>query len=227
MLKFIEMILVVIILSKSLQTSLAQKQTFIVHMAGSEMPPEFLHQAHWYDSALKSASESAEMIYVYKTAAHGFSAKLTQQEALFLKTLPGVVSVQPERKCQLHTTRTPSFLGLVDYFLPGSAAESDVIIGVVDTGVWPEMKSFDDRGLGPIPTTWKGTCETGTNFTASNCNRKLIGARYFSKGYEASQGPVNETLESKSPRDDDGHGTHTASTAGGVLAILVLIQTIN
>ncbi|CAH9111370.1 unnamed protein product [Cuscuta europaea] len=215
MLKFIEMILVVIILSKLLQTPLARNQTFIVHMAGSEMPPEFLHHAHWYDSALKSVSESAEMIYVYKSAAHGFSAKLTEQEALFLETLPGVVSVQRERKYQLHTTRTPSFLGLVDYLLPGSAAESDVVIGVIDTGVWPEMKSFDDRGLGPVPSTWKGTCETGTNFNATNCNRKLIGARYFSKGYEASQGPVNETLESKSPRDDDGHGTHTASTAAG------------
>ncbi|CAH9138496.1 unnamed protein product [Cuscuta epithymum] len=215
MLKFVEMTLIVTMLSKLLQASLAGKQSFIVHMAEPEMPSEFLHQAHWYDSALKSVSESAELIYVYTTAAHGFSAKLTQQEALFLETLPGVVSVQPERKYQLHTTRTPSFLGLVDYLLPGSAAESDVVIGVVDTGVWPEIKSFDDRGLGPIPSKWKGTCETGTNFTASNCNRKLIGARFFSKGYEASQGPVNETLASKSPRDDEGHGTHTISTAGG------------
>ncbi|KAJ6930229.1 hypothetical protein NC652_013922 [Populus alba x Populus x berolinensis] len=107
-----------------------------------------------------------------------------------------------ELRYELHTTRTPEFLGLDKSadLLPQSDSVSEVIIGVLDTGVWPESKSFLDTGFGPVPSSWKGECESGTNFTTKNCNRKLIGARFF---------------ESKSPRDDDGHGTHTSSTAGG------------
>ncbi|KAF8377690.1 hypothetical protein HHK36_031074 [Tetracentron sinense] len=44
---------------------------------------------------------------------------------------------------------------------------------------------------------------------------KLIGARYYLKGYEAYYGPLNNTEDYRSPRDHDGHGTHTTSTVGG------------
>ncbi|KAL0875593.1 hypothetical protein Bca101_025298 [Brassica carinata] len=77
------------------------------------------------------------------------------------------------------------------------AVESDTIIGVIDTGVWPESESFSDKGFGPPPKKWKGVCSGGKNFT---CNNKLIGARdYIGEG----------------TRDLDGHGSHTASTAAG------------
>ncbi|XP_059623979.1 subtilisin-like protease SBT1.7 [Cornus florida] len=194
-----------------------QKSTYIVHMAKSQMPTTFDDHTHWYDSSLKSVSDSAEMLYTYNNVVHGFSTRLTEEEVQSLQNQPGIVSVLPELKYELHTTRTPEFLGLdksADLF-PESAILSEVIVGVLDTGVWPESKSFDDTGLGPIPSSWKGQCEEGTNFTLSNCNRKLIGARYFSKGYEATLGPIDESKESKSPRDDDGHGTHTSTTAAG------------
>ncbi|XP_052196714.1 subtilisin-like protease SBT1.7 [Diospyros lotus] len=194
-----------------------EKKTYIVHMARSQMPKSFDEHTHWYESSLKSVSDSASMLYTYSNVAHGFSTRLTADEARSLENLPGILSVLPEVKYELHTTRTPEFLGLVrnpDLF-PQSGSVSEVVIGVLDTGVWPESKSFDDTGLGPIPGSWRGECESGTNFTSSNCNRKLIGARYFSRGYEATLGPIDESKESKSPRDDDGHGTHTVSTAAG------------
>ncbi|CAN4091561.1 unnamed protein product [Withania somnifera] len=186
-------------------------------MEKSQMPESFEEHTHWYESSLKSVSDSAEMLYVYYNVVHGFSVSLTAEEAESLQKQPGILSVLPEMKYELHTTRTPSFLGLdrsADFF-PESNAISDVIIGVLDTGVWAESRSFDDSGFGPIPASWKGECESGTNFSSKNCNRKLIGARYFTKGYESTLGPIDETKESKSPRDDDGHGTHTASTAAG------------
>ncbi|CAL5326170.1 unnamed protein product [Camellia sinensis] len=198
-----------------------QKRTYIVHMAKSQMPASFAEHTHWYDSSLKSVSDSAEMLYTYNTVVHGFSTRLTVEESQSLESQPGILSVFPETKYDLHTTRTPRFLGLdkTPNLFPVSESLTEIIVGVLDTGVWPEIKSFDDTGLGPVPSKWKGTCESGTNFTASNCNRKLIGARFFSKGYEAAVGPIDISHESKSPRDDDGHGTHTSSTAAGSVVV--------
>nr|GEW70143.1 subtilisin-like protease SBT5.3 [Tanacetum cinerariifolium] len=47
--------------------------------------------------------------------------------------------------------------------------------------------------------------------------RKIIGARYYSKGFEAINGPLENTNLTffRSPRDSDGHGTHTSSTIAG------------
>ncbi|CAK9169656.1 unnamed protein product, partial [Ilex paraguariensis] len=89
-----------------------QKKTYIVHIAKSEMPASFDDHTHWYESSLKSVSDSAEMLYTYNNVVHGFSTRLTDQEAESLVDQPGILSVLPEMKYELHTTRTPSFLGL-------------------------------------------------------------------------------------------------------------------
>ncbi|KAK4262369.1 hypothetical protein QN277_027938 [Acacia crassicarpa] len=194
-----------------------QRSTYIVHVDKSEMPKTFEHHSTWYESSLRSVSPSATILYIYDTAIHGFSTRLTPNEARSLESLNGILAMSPEKRYELHTTRSPEFLGIdkIVNLLPESKLDGEVIIGFIDSGVWPESKSFDDTGFGPIPGGWKGQCETGTNFTTLNCNKKLIGARYFAKGYEANIGPINETLECKSPRDDNGHGTHTATTAAG------------
>ncbi|GKV04488.1 hypothetical protein SLEP1_g16643 [Rubroshorea leprosula] len=151
----------------------------------------FTDHLQWYDSLLKSVSDSASMLYIYSNVIHGYSARLTAKEAEALEEQPGILSVIPK-------------------------LASDVIVGVLDSGVWPELKSFNDEGLGPVPEKWKGECEVGKTFKSSSCNKKLIGARYFSKGYEGAVKPINETVESKSPRDDYGHGTHTSTMAAGL-----------
>ncbi|PKI42616.1 hypothetical protein CRG98_036998 [Punica granatum] len=201
---------------------LPKKQTYIIHMDKSQMPTDFTDHMEWYGSSLRLVSDAADVLYSYDTVLHGFSTRLSPEESRSLEQLPGILSVTPEVKYELHTTRSPEFLGLEgdnssspQAVFPASGSGSEVIVGVLDTGVWPELKSFDDSGLGPIPSRWKGACEEGNNFNSNSCNRKLVGARYFSKGYEAAMGPINESMESKSPRDDDGHGTHTSTTAAG------------
>ncbi|CAN4100063.1 unnamed protein product [Withania somnifera] len=177
-------------------------ETFIIHVAKSDKPRVFSTHHHWYSSILRSVSPS-KILYIYERAAVGFSARLTAGQADQLRRVPGVISVLPDQVNYLHTTHTPTFLGLADSF-----------------GLWPNSDYADDvivGGLSPVPSSWKGKCETGPGFPESSCNRKIIGARIFYKGYEASHGPMDESKESKSPRDTEGHGTHTASTAAGSL----------
>ena len=92
-----------------------------------------------------------------------------------------------------------------------------VIVGILDTGIWPESESFKDEGMSPVPQRWKGTCENGTAFSPSACNRKLIGARSFSKGLQAGGIEISKEHDFNSARDYKGQGTHTASIAVGNL----------
>ena len=206
--------------------------TYIVHVRKSfaHGSMDTLETAHSRYTQLLQSIKPSEWnggsakapLHVYSSVCHGFSASLTSQEAEALRKLDGVLGVYPDTIRSLHTTRTPDFLKLnsLKGLLPAGHFGDDVIVGVLDTGVWPERESFSDEGLGSVPARWKGICQAGEDFKASNCNRKLIGARYFVAGYEAwllntTGKPFNETLESKSPRDTDGHGTHTSSTAAG------------
>ncbi|XP_058778041.1 subtilisin-like protease SBT1.7 isoform X2 [Vicia villosa] len=197
-----------------------EKANYIVHMAKSEMPSIFTHHSHWFQSTLRSVSPSAQILYSYDTAVHGFFTSLTAKEVQLLSNQTGILKISSDKKYQLFTTRSPQFLGLerIHATFPALSNRSmeEIIVGVIDTGVWPESKSFDDTGYGAIPSTWKGFCETSIDFPISSCNKKLIGARFYLKGFEADVGrPINETKETRSPRDNHGHGTHTASTAVG------------
>ncbi|XP_042398938.1 subtilisin-like protease SBT3.9 [Zingiber officinale] len=170
-------------------------------------------------SSLLGSKEDAlrSIVYSYRHGFSGFAAMLTDSQAQQMRELPEVISIKVSSSVELHTTRSWDYLGLsYDQHQPmgllqrGTFGE-DIIIGVVDSGIWPESKSFNDYGYGPIPSRWKGTCETGQNFTMNNCNRKIIGARWYARGVNASY--LN--VDYKSPRDYSGHGTHTASTAAG------------
>ncbi len=63
------------------------------------------------------------------------------------------------------------------------------------------------------PENWNGSCQPGDQFEPESCNNKLIGARWFVSGADAT-GPIDDG-EIRSARDVDGHGTHTATTAAG------------
>ncbi|KAK8642683.1 hypothetical protein V6N13_012020 [Hibiscus sabdariffa] len=120
------------------------KRTYIVHMDKSNMPESFTHHSLWYDSSLKSVSDSASVLYRYENVVHGYSTMLTAEEADSLGKQPGILSVLPEVVYELHTTRTPEFLGLgkSTAFFPTSDSMGEVILGILDTGVWPELKAW-------------------------------------------------------------------------------------
>ncbi|XP_004228919.2 CO(2)-response secreted protease-like [Solanum lycopersicum] len=168
-------------------------------------------------SSLTTRRKNA-VVHSYKHSFSGFAARLSDDEAQSIAQHPGVVSVFPDPVFQLHTTRSWDFLrdqyNLLHNFPDSSHSNStskgaDTIIGIFDTGIWPESESFNDKGIGPVPSRWKGTCTRGYDFKSSSCNRKLIGARFYDEPGE-SKTPFVGT-----PRDHDGHGTHVAAIAAG------------
>ncbi|KAJ8470636.1 hypothetical protein OPV22_024979 [Ensete ventricosum] len=180
-----------------------------------------LHHATLSTVLGSKQSATSSILYSYKHGFSGFAAVLTESEAARVADLPGVAHVVPNRILDLHTTRSWDFLHLKSNpshgLLEMSRSGDGSIIGVLDTGIWPESESFTDRDMGEIPSRWRGFCQKGEKFHVSDCNRKIIGARWYIKGYEAEFGKLNtsDILEFLSARDAVGHGTHTSSTAAG------------
>ncbi|KAK4759574.1 hypothetical protein SAY87_022705 [Trapa incisa] len=150
----------------------------------------------------------SSIIHSYQKSFNGFAAKLLPHEVQILSEDKRVVSVFPNKRRSLHTTRSWDFLGLT---LPlqnkNLQMQNNMIIGLLDTGIYMGAPSFSDQGYGPAPAKWKGKCRAAFNFTG--CNNKVIGAKFFNLD-DMDDG------EEMSPIDEDGHGTHTSSTAAGV-----------
>lgn len=229
---FLLCIIFLLLCSSSISSKILQKQTYIVQLhPNTETAKTFTSKFDWHLSFLQETvlgveeeeeEPSSRLLYSYGSAMEGFAAQLTESEAEMLRYSPEVVAVRPDHVLQVQTTYSYKFLGLDGFGNSGVWSKSrfgqGTIIGVLDTGVWPESPSFDDTGMPSIPRKWKGICQEGENFSTSSCNRKLIGARFFIRGHRVANSPEespNMPREYISARDSTGHGTHTASTVGG------------
>ncbi|KAL7132909.1 hypothetical protein ABFS83_12G106700 [Erythranthe nasuta] len=194
----------VLISSFSLQVLAADedRKVYIVYMG--HLPAEATQSLPSYhfnmlNDVVDSRFVTKSLVRSYTRSFNGFAAYLTPQEKEKLAGHEQVVSIFPSTTFHTQTTRSWDYMGLAPNAKRNPTMESDTIIGVIDTGIWPESESFNDKGFGPPPKKWKGACKGGYNFT---CNNKLIGARYYKD--------TDETA-----RDTEGHGSHTASTAAG------------
>lgn len=180
----------------------------------------------------------------YSVALNGFSADLSGSQAQELAAAPGVLAVSPDvlhkpldDRSSTDFLRLSGKTGLWSELGGTKVAGEGVVVGVIDTGVWPESDSFTGKKLPNKPprkpaayqpyrsgsqivmhksdgTTFTGTCQTGDKFFAEDCNSKLISARYFGETWLGSV-PPEARADYVSPRDGNGHGTHTASTSAG------------
>ncbi|PON49813.1 Subtilase [Parasponia andersonii] len=187
------------------------RKSYIVYMGHNDDQSQPSTSSPLHMSMLQKVVGSnvapGSLVRSYKRSFNGFVARLTDKEAQQMARTEGVVSVFPSRKQKPDTTKSWDFIGFPQQ-VKRSPLESDVIVGVLDSGIWPESHSFDDKGFGPPPAKWKGSCQVSANFT---CNNKIIGAKYYRSDGSFQEGDL------RSPRDTDGHGTHTASTAVGGL----------
>ncbi|PIA56499.1 hypothetical protein AQUCO_00700679v1 [Aquilegia coerulea] len=161
-----------------------KRGSYLVHMDKAAIPAPFSTHHSWYTSTLASLStedgNAPVHLYTYKHVMNGFSAVLSKSHLDELANLPGHIATYPETFGQFHTTHTPTFLGLNKHagLWPAGNFGADMIIGIIDTGVWPESESFNDH--------------------VKQLNLTITLPRDYD-----------------SPRDYEGHGTHTSSTAAG------------
>lgn len=174
----------------------------------------------------------------YTISANGFVADLSAKQATELATDRRVLTVEKDSLVYADTWNTPDFLGLtgrkgVWKQVGGQSKAGDgVVVGVVDSGIWPESRSFRGSPLTATPQgrwgvkisgsvtsmrksdgrLFRGQCQAGEEFAVTDCNTKLISARSYVQGYGAARTVEADYL---SPRDGNGHGSHTASTAAG------------
>ncbi len=150
----------------------------------------------------------------YDAVLNGIAVELTGAEVEEVAKLPEVVFIQRNGVEYPQTDAGPEWIGAPAIWegtatggVPGTRGEG-VIVGVLDTGINHDHPSFADIGgdgydhTNPFGSgTYVGYCEANPTY----CNDKLIGAWDIEP---------NGSIGS-SPEDDNGHGSHTASTAAG------------
>ena len=204
------------------------------------------------------ATVSAAPVFAdYSVVINGFAAMLTDSEVLTLKMNAAVADVQADEPRHVDTVSTSEFLGLTatgglwSQYAGGSLVKGEnLVVGIVDGGIWPENPAFADRvdangkptfdPAGSLaytgkPASFTGTCAAGEGFDpAKHCNNKLIGAQFFNAGF-LSGGRVMNWTDYASARDSNigsngtssghgGHGDHTASTAAGNAGVDISIK---
>ena len=189
-----------------------------------------------------AASVGADIDQSYTMALNGFSANLSSEQAAKLASSRDVLAITPDELKHITATPSTEFLGLAGengvWASVGGPeqAGAGVVVGILDTGIAPENPAFAGDPLGTAAgdepylsaentisyvkgdgATFTGTCQTGVQFTVDDCNTKIVGARYFVTGFGVGNlgGASTGTGEFVSPRDGDGHGSHTGSTAVG------------
>lgn len=176
-------------------------------------------QQHYRQMIEAQVGHPVTVIYHYDIVFNGMALLLTKEEAAQVAGIDGVINVQKDHLRRplatagdaLPQDTIPAFLQAPTVW---SRTKGDgVIIGVIDSGIWPEHPSFADDGSYPPPAHWHGECTSPLdNSEPYTCNNKLIGVQYFLTAY-ATIGGYDGLYYSG--RDDSGHGTHTASTAAG------------
>ena len=179
---------------------------------------------------VRSVIPQARVADYYRVVYGGVAMLVPPDRIPDLARMPGVVGVHRDTLAHPDTDHSPTFIGAPSLWQQiGSPASNpqNEIVAVLDTGIWPEHPSFspsDATGIPfpapPPPLSGSRLCQfsTGANpGPAFGCNNKLIAAQRFMDTYDALVGLLPG--EYTSARDDDGHGTHTSSTAAGDVGV--------
>ncbi|WP_369372045.1 S8 family serine peptidase [Promicromonospora sp. Populi] len=168
----------------------------------------------------RTVGHDVEVPFTYQYAVNGLSAVLTPEEAAEIAQDPAVAHIALDKEHVLHTDAGPVWSNadalwnaVEELGLPEDYQGEGVVIGTIDTGIHPSSPSFAETGddgythTNPLGAgNYLGVCDPANTDQYDPdfpCNGKLIGAYGFL------------TAEDRSALDENGHGSHTASTSGG------------
>ncbi len=189
-----------------------------------------------FDEDTLVAASGGQIVHRYDKVFRGVSMVVAGSKVASVASLDGVTGVYLDERRQVNTEVSNEFIGSPTAWAQLGGQENageGIVVGVLDTGIWPEHPSFSDpdpsgKAYAPPPVVPgsngfasgepRSTCDFGDtaynpNDVPFTCNSKLIGAYDFHDTYKVLVGLLPGEFDSA--RDADGHGTHTASTAAG------------
>ncbi|MCX7552608.1 S8 family serine peptidase [Marinicella sp. S1101] len=186
-------------------------------------------QTNFLSGLSSNFGRSVDALFSYKFAVNGVALYLTPEEASQVSNMTDVKHIELDREHYLDTDAGPTLIGannVWDGAAPstGTAFGEGVVLGIIDSGANFDHPSFADIGgdgydhTNPLGAgNYLGVCDP-TNVDQFNadytCNDKLIGGYDF-----VDNAAPEDAFEVPGPEDENGHGTHTASTAGGNLVL--------
>ena len=161
-------------------------------------------------------------------AVNGIVVHVSREEAELFREMSEVLLVEEYREIPMDTDTGPALIGAPAVWTgtnPGAPAQyrgEAMVLGIIDSGINFGSPSF--AATGPVDGyvhvnpngagVYLGTCAAG-GVDAGRCNDKLIGGYDFVCGPPTNLCGAANIREEPGFGDTSGHGTHTASTAGG------------
>ena len=169
----------------------------------------------------------------YTMATNAMSVRMSQDQAMRMAEMPGVKRITPSRLFQLNSDRSVEFVG-ADQVHNGTVTSGvayqgeGMVLGIIDTGINTDHVAFAAVGGDGYEHTnplgegvYVGDCVED----ATLCNDKLIGVRSYSVITDAyTYWQPRENRRPTNGEDYHGHGSHTASTAGGNVVLDTPLQ---
>ncbi len=160
-----------------------------------------------------------EPVYRWTSALNGYAVRLGEAQAQALREVPGVARV--ERNTVRPVAGSPGGAGRPGPPVPRSRGGEGVVVGVIDSGLYPDSPAFAPLGSGGRPASFRGECVGGPGWPASRCSSKIVGARWFVDGFGRERLRSSARL---SVADELGHGTQVASVVSGNAGVGVRIR---